>query len=179
MSDYEVTPELLANMKKGAEFGGAGDQLQTARRSPCRCRLANSPRPMTVRRPTEGVRRDPEETSGRIAETRRGSAQEAGSQSARRRSAGQSSGEVRSEAIPSTNKKASGSGAFFCFTERSTVLPDAAQRAVFRRDALLIRGPSIGEHASWVPALRSSAPDDASHRRENTSPRPDHAFRVC
>jgi transposase len=26
----------------------------------------------------------------------------------------------------------------------------------------------------WVPALRSSVPDDAKHRRENAAPRPGH-----
>src|ERR1700749_1902312 len=54
--------------------------------------------------------------------------------------------------------------------------PDAAQhhKRVHARlstrygGALLIRGP----HLLWVPALRSSVPDDASHRRKNAAPRP-------
>jgi hypothetical protein len=47
--------------------------------------------------------------------------------------------------------------------ERFLRSPDAVQRAAFRRDALLIRGPP-----AWVPALRRTA-EEALHRVPDTA----------
>ena len=99
MSDYELTPELLANMKKGQNLvvqainsNGAPLTLPLPLQEEGGASFAKAYDGPPDR--SEGVRRNPEEAAGRVAEARRGSPQEARGNPARGHGACQSGGEI-------------------------------------------------------------------------------------
>ena len=117
MSDYDVTPELLANMKKGQNLVV---QAINSNGAPLTLPLPLADFAKAYDGPPTDPKEfeeDPEEAAGRVAETRRGSPQEARGQRARRRCTGRSGREV-SAALSSVNKRRSDRAPFVWVNER-------------------------------------------------------------